>query len=103
MSTKKAVKRDIMSALKPVLVLLALLLAVGLFVKALISQEVRIQQYRSETKELEQAIAQEESRLEQVEAEQEKVNTDEYIEGVARDKLGLVKPDEQVFIDVSGN
>lgn len=103
MSSNKAVKRDIKSALMPVAVLLVLLLAVGLFVKALIAQEVKMREYRSQANELEQAIAAEESRLEQVRTEQEKVNTDEYIEGVARDKLGLVMPDEKVFVDVSGN
>lgn len=103
MSTKKATKRDLKSALMPLLILLVLLLAVGLFVKALISQEVKMRDYRSQARELEQQIAEEESHLEQVKEEQERVNTDEYIEGVARDKLGLVKPDEKVFVDVSGN
>jgi len=103
MSTKKATKRDLKSAFMPLLILLVLLLAVGLFVKALISQEVKMRDYRSQARELEQQIAEEESHLEQVKEEQERVNTDEYIEGVARDKLGLVKPDEKVFVDVSGN
>ena len=37
-----------------------------------------------------------------VSANYEKAGTDEYIEKIAREKLGMIKSDEIVFIDISG-
>ncbi len=45
--------------------------------------------------EYEKALAEETEKL------KEKVNTDEYIEKVAREQLGLVKENEKIFIDMS--
>ena len=35
--------------------------------------------------------------------ELEKVNSDEYLEKLAREKLGLIKPNDRVFVDVTKN
>lgn len=37
----------------------------------------------------------------QLKSELAKVKTDEYLEKTAREKLGLIKPNERVFIDVT--
>lgn len=54
------------------------------------------------------ALADCKSRIEDAELEKEalekqleRVNTDEYLERLAREKLGLVKPNDRVFVDVS--
>ena len=41
--------------------------------------------------------------LEWIEEEKAQVGTDEYIEKVARDKLGMCKEDEKIFIDGKEN
>ena len=41
-------------------------------------------------------------KLDDLEKLSEKVDTDEYIEKVAREQLGLVKENEIIFIDVAG-
>ena len=51
--------------------------------------------------ELETKIAEEKKRQEEVDDMRENMNTDEYVEKIARDKLGMVKSDEIVFVDVA--
>ncbi len=46
-------------------------------------------------------IEYEQQRAEEIEELKGKVSTDEYIEKMAREKLGYIKEDEKVFIDVS--
>ena len=48
---------------------------------------------------LDQQLAEEERIHEELTKEYEAAGTPEYIERVARDKLGYMKPDEKVFID----
>ena len=52
--------------------------------------------------ELDAKIEYEQQRANEVDNLKENVNSDEYIEKVAREKLGMVKKDEIVFIDVTG-
>ena len=47
-------------------------------------------------------IACENQRIEEINLMAEKVGTDEYIEKIAREKLGMIRSDEIVFIDISG-
>ncbi|MBQ8040163.1 MAG: septum formation initiator family protein [Lachnospiraceae bacterium] len=47
---------------------------------------------------LNEQIAEEEKRKEEIEAYKEYVETDEFVEDTAREKLGLVYEDEVVFI-----
>lgn len=51
--------------------------------------------------ELDAQIAQEKERQAQVDKMRENSDSDEYIEKIARERLGMVKNDEIVFIDVS--
>lgn len=52
--------------------------------------------------EIKESIEYEERRIEEIDAVMEKVGTDEYIEKIAREKLGMIKSDEIVFVDISG-
>lgn len=61
----------------------------------------RINERKSDIEKLTQEKIYEEARAEEVEELKEIVDTDEYIEKVAREKLGLVHQDEKIFIDVS--
>ena len=53
-------------------------------------------QVRRQVQELEEQVAQESKRAEELEEYQIYVQTREYIEQVAREQLGLVNPDESV-------
>ena len=47
-------------------------------------------------------IDKENRRIEELDADLENAGTDEYIEKIAREKLGMIKANEIVFIDISG-
>lgn len=47
-------------------------------------------------------IAAENQRIEELDKAIQNVGTDEYIEKIAREKLGMIKANEIVFIDISG-
>lgn len=55
------------------------------------------QEYQKQQQELEVQLAQEQQRAEELAQRQEYVGTDQYVEDVARQKLGMVYPDEIVF------
>lgn len=67
-----------------------------------VMQQPQIIQNEDKIAELHDKIDYEQKRMEEVDEMKEKVDTDEYIEKVAREKLGLIKNDEIVFIDISG-
>ena len=71
-----------------------------LLIKGAMLQPV-INQNKEKIVNLESKIAQEQHNLESLEELSKTTDTDEYIERVARDKLGLVKENEIIFYDVS--
>lgn len=54
------------------------------------------EQYRTQ-------LEQEQQRSAQLKESEQQVQTDEYYEKIAREKLGLVNINEQVFVDISKN
>ncbi|MBQ8636500.1 MAG: septum formation initiator family protein [Clostridia bacterium] len=66
-----------------------------------ISIQPDINQNKQEIAELESEIEAAKERQAEVDHMRENADSDEYIEKVARDTLGMVKSDEIVFIDVS--
>lgn len=69
---------------------------------ALISQHATLRSSDAAISALEEEIALAEGRLSEVEDLDTLSQSDAYIEKVAREKLGLVLPDETVFVDVTG-
>ena len=55
------------------------------------------QEYQQEQQELEAQLEDEQQRSEDLEERQEYVGTDQYVEDVARSKLGMVYQDEILF------
>ena len=70
---------------------------------ALISQQTSLHSSKNQKiSQLEAEIVSAESKLAEVQDMDAFSKSDEYIERVAREKLGLVLPDETVFVDVTG-
>ncbi len=67
----------------------------------LISQQFDISRLSAKESHLDRQIETEQKHATELEAQKEASVTDEYIERVARDKLGYMKPGEKVFIDAS--
>ena len=64
---------------------------------ASISLHKKNQNYKAQETELEKQLEEEELRAEEIDELEEYVGTDEYVEDVAKDKLGLVYPNEIRF------
>ena len=64
---------------------------------ASISLNAKNQEYKAQERELEKQLEEEEARSEEIDELEEYVGTDEYVEDVAKDKLGLVYPNEILF------
>ena len=64
-------------------------------------QETQLRKYDSDLQKYNVLVEEENLKQEQLTETRSKISTDEYIEEVARDRLGLVKPNEIVFIDAS--
>lgn len=60
----------------------------------------RMNQLENQIEKIEAQIAQAETENEKLKRQLENSNSNEYIEEVAREKLGLVKPGEKMFIPV---
>ena len=72
----------------------------GMIFKGLM-QYPQIVRNRAEIESLEQKTEEERNRQAEIDDLSTKVNTDEYIERIASEKLGLVKSNAKIFIDVS--
>ena len=81
----------------------AFIIAVIGWIIMLTKQQLSISEYKNEIKELSSKIEVAEEKLEQnkIDLEQEKINTKspEYIEKLAREKLGMYLQNERVYID----
>jgi len=64
-------------------------------------QELAFKKYDDELKNVQNMIAEENVLYEQLVDTKNHISSDKYIEEVAREKLGLVMPNEIVFIDAS--
>ena len=97
MKKKPKIKMNIMTFS----ITVAALISVGMVVKgAMYQPTIAANEKRAE--EIKESIAYEEQRIKEIDEVTEKVGTDEYIEKVAREKLGMIKSDEIVFVDISG-
>ena len=70
---------------------------VGVFVQ----QRITLSKCEAVADEYKEKIAAAQLEQKKLEDELEKAGTDEYLERIARDKLGLVKANERVFIDIT--
>ena len=92
--TKKQKKSNFTIGILVVLVLFML-------VKGIVLQP-KITENQDKIAELNSMIDYEQKRADEVDALKENIDSDEYIEKVAREKLGMIRKDEIVFVDISG-
>ncbi len=85
---------------KGVLVWAVVLASGGMIFRGLV-QRPQIKQYEEEIAALDVKIAEEKDRQVEIDNLRDKVNTDEYIEKIASEKLGLVKSNAKIFLDIS--
>ena len=78
------------------IVVVVLIMVIALAVRCR-SLMIRNDAYAQQISQLEQQITEENGRTENIEEFREYTKTDPYIEKIAREKLGLVYPDETIF------
>lgn len=66
-----------------------------------VMQQPQIAANKREIAKLNEQIKYEKQRQVEIDEMRDKVNTDEYIEKIAEEKLGLVKNNVKIFVDVS--
>jgi cell division protein FtsB len=71
------------------------------FVTTFVDQQISINKYSSQIEMYKADIANKQALTKYYDEQQDSVETDEYIEQVARENLGLVKPYEKIFVDVN--
>lgn len=98
---KKNVKKRVKT--KKIRFSVALLVTAVIFmlVKGILLQP-DIVKNKDKISELEAKISYEQQRAEEIDKLKENVESDEYIEKIAREKLGMIRKDEIVFIDITG-
>lgn len=81
----------------------AFVIALIIWIVMLIKQQINIKQYKDEIEILSSKIETAENELNQnkqdLEKEKQNTNSLEYIEKLAREKLGMYLPNERVYID----
>lgn len=78
-----------------------ILLAIFLYLSYVaVGQQKLLNAKNLEMSEIESKIKEETKTNEELKKEKEMINSDEYKEKIARDKLGMVKKNERVFVDI---
>ena len=65
------------------------------------SQQKSLNIYKADAKRYLEQIAQEEERKEELNKTKANINSKDYIEEIARDKLNMYLPNEKVYIDIN--
>lgn len=79
-----------------------LLVFIGIYViYTVFAQQKTLNAYKADEKRYTKQIAQEEERKEELNQTKQNINSKEYIEQIARDKLDMYLPNEKVYIDIS--
>lgn len=96
----KKVRKKKWKPQRVVTVVVVLLFAIY-FVYIMIWQQVTISKKNKEINALEEKVQTATQQTEKLEAELENLNDPAYLEQIAREKLGLVRPNERVFVDAN--
>lgn len=84
-------KRSILSISAVILLLVAVVTVNG------ISLQAKEKEYNAQVEELQSQLADEKAKADEIEELEKYVGTDEYIEEIAKEKMGLVYPNEIIF------
>lgn len=94
MNMKKKKKKKYHSYIFVLLVLFLMVTIVGI---GMIKQRKILMRYEEQAASLQEEIRSEKERQKEIDSLEEYVKTDEYIKEVAREKLGLIDPNEIIF------
>lgn len=65
------------------------------------TQQITLNNYQAEQERYSEQIAEEKDKQEELKQTKENIDSEEYVEEVAREKLDMYYPNERVYIDIS--
>lgn len=81
--------------------ILILIIFVVYFCSILINQQIKLNSYAKQKEYYQEELKKEKEKQKDLLSMQENVNSPDYIEEIARDKLDMYLPNERVYIDMS--
>lgn len=94
------IKEKVKKKNKKKLIIIIICVVIGIyFAYTLISQQISLSKKNNEIENLQSQINSANEETKKLQTELDNFNNPEYIERIAREKLGLVRPNERVFID----
>lgn len=87
--------------IKKIFLIFSFSIIIFMLVKNLINQEERLKHYNNELKHLSAKEIELNQKKEDLLKKKEIVNTNEYIENVAREKCNMYMPNERVYININ--
>lgn len=84
-------------------------IVIGMFICAVgisltcgfVDQIIKTNQYSKEIVQLNQQLKDIDTEIKELKSEKKKLNQDEYIQDIARNRLKMVKPNEIIYIDIN--
>ena len=86
---------------KKILKVIIILIVLSYFIYILINQQKTINSYKSEQDYVSSQIQEQQEYKNELSDMEANINSDEYIEQIARDKLDMYLPNERVYVDAN--
>lgn len=86
---------------KKVLKIIIILIAISYFVYVIICQQKTLNSYKTEQDYVSSQIQEQQEHKNELAEMEANINSDEYIEQIARDKLDMYLPNERVYVDAN--
>lgn len=80
---------------------LVLIATICYFLYTMYNQQIFLDERKNQTDELNKNIRNEEIKNQQLQQQKDLINTDEFAEKIARERLGYVKDGEKIYIDTN--
>ncbi len=94
-------KTNIKLDLTKIIIAVTLIAGVSMIARGIMVQPI-ISANNEKAKKIAAEIETEKKNIEDIDNTMKQTGTDEYVEKIAREKLGMIKADEIVFVDISG-
>ncbi len=86
---------------KKVLKVIIILIAISYFIYVIICQQKTLNSYKTEQGYVSSQIQEQQEHKNELAEMEANINSDEYIEQIARDKLDMYLPNERVYVDAN--
>ena len=86
---------------KKILIVIIILIVLSYFIYIIVKQQTTLNSYKSEQDYVSEQIQEQQEYKNELADMKANINSDEYIEQIARDKLDMYLPNERVYVDAN--